>query len=298
MTTTLRLYEQTGQAARLTDNAALTFFESIDDVYSYHVRDFVSWARAINAGVNIDSIRAYFEDLNASDFAANTKRIKRQGIKRRIRQLMENAPIDDRVRMNELLKDLDRSGKANAPKIADPSVHQDKVLSPTEVDRLLSGARSRKQYYVVKFLYATGCRIAEACGIKKGHVENLGDRVKIRITGKGNKERFVIVPATLWDEIRGEYRGELYLFETRGGKRYSTSYVSNQIAKLGKHILNRKISAHTFRHSFATTMLRRGVPVEALSRYLGHSSVKITLDLYCHAEMTDTDILAFVNELI
>lgn len=298
MSTAVITYGDTLSSYQFAGERSLAFFEGIKDVYSYHIRDFTSWCRSREDDVNVESVRGYFEDLNASDFAANTKRIKRQAVKRRIRQMMEAAPIEDKVRMDQVLKDIDKSGKGNAPKIADPSIHREKYLTPTEVDRLLEGARSRKQYLFMKFLFGTGCRIAEACGIKLSHVENLGDRMKIRVRGKGNKERFVILPTVLCEEIREEFAGGTWLFETRGEKAYQTSYVSDQIAKLGRAVLDRRISAHTFRHSFATTMLRRGTPVEALSRYLGHSSVQITLDLYCHAEMSDDDILSFVSEML
>ena len=297
MVTTLQAYGDTYRSVQFTDDAALTFFETIEDVYSYHVRHFTTWARERGAGVNIETVREYFTDLNASDYSANTKRIKRQGIKRRIRQMMENAPIDDRVRLDQLLKDLDRSGSANAPKTNGPAITQKKCLSPTEVDRLLSGARSRKQYLYIKFLYSTGLRIAEAIGIKKGHADREGDRVRIRVLGKGNKEREIVIPAALWDQIRDEWRGELYLFETSGGKPYSKCYISDQIAKLGRAVLDRRISAHTLRHSFITNQLKRGAPIEAVSRYVGHSSVAITMSMYAHREFDEADLLAFIDEL-
>jgi integrase/recombinase XerD len=110
-------------------------------------------------------------------------------------------------------------------------------------------------------------------------------------------ERKIFIPRGLYDRINECFKGREFLFETQGRRKYSRCYVSEQIAKLGKKILGRKISAHTFRHSFATNMLKRGVPVEALSRYLGHSSVKMTLDLYCHAEMQEADIFEFVREM-
>ena len=68
------------------------------------------------------------------------------------------------------------------------------------------------------------------------------------------------------------------------------SYVSNQIAKLGRHILGRRISAHTFWHSFATRKIKETAKIQAVSEYLGHSSVAITLSLYCHDELSEEDL--------
>ena len=201
----------------------------------------------------------------------------------------------------QILKNLDRAGASRAPKVADTSIQREKYLSKAEINQLLDGARSRRQYLTIKALFVTGLRISELCGIKKGHAERIGDRIRIRILGKGNRERFVTIPAALWDDCRAEWRGELYLLETNGGKRYETSYLSNQIAKLARHVFGkskRRLGAHTMRHSFAMAALDEGWRVDALSRYLGHSSVKITLDYYCHSTASDEDIERIIAGLV
>ena len=62
--------------------------------------------------------------------------------------------------------------------------------------------------------------------------------------------------------------------------------------------LERRISAHPLRYTFATQMLRRGVMIDALSRYLEHSSVSITLDLYCHNKLSDDEIYQHIAEIL
>lgn len=108
--------------------------------------------------------------------------------------------------------------------------------------------------------------------------------------GKGKKERYVWIPLVLCRRILATFGGTVYLFETSAGKPYSRSYVSNQIAKLGRAILGRRISAHTFRHSFATRKIKETAKIQAVSEYLGHSSVAITLSLYCHEELSEEDL--------
>jgi site-specific recombinase XerC len=64
----------------------------------------------------------------------------------------------------------------------------------------------------------------------------------------------------------------------------------SQIAKLGQRRLNRRISAHTFWHSLATRKIKETRKIQAVSEYLGHSSVATTLSLYCHDELSVEDL--------
>jgi integrase len=95
----------------------------------------------------------------------------------------------------------------------------------------------------------------------------------------------------MYERIRAEFQGEEWLFETAGGKRYSRSYVSNQIAKLTQHVLGRKLSAHKLRHTFVTNKLKETGRVKAVSQYVGHSDVQITLRIYGHDTFSPADVL-------
>ena len=61
--------------------------------------------------------------------------------------------------------------------------------------------------------------------------------------------------------------------------------MSYEIIKAGKRILGRRISAHSMRHSFATLAIRDGASIKAVSKYLGHSSTAITMDMYVHESL-------------
>lgn len=269
----------------------LATIQSISDGYDEHLKHFIDFA---GDTVTEETIRGYFLHLCESDYTANSIRIKRAAVTSRIKRAMEDAPLEEQVRLDKLFKNLNR--EIPTPKVNSVAITSDMLLSYGEVEKLIMSASKRLSMFI-RFLIATGCRISEALDIKVGHCERMGDWMKIRVTGKGNKERFVKIPATLYDMIRDFFRGEEFLFETDTGSHYSRVYVTNQIAKLGRKVLNRRTSAHTFRHTFATQMLRRGVLVDGLSRYLGHSSVSITLDLYCHNEVSEAEILDHISEL-
>ena len=269
---------------------ALQFIESQKDNYTEHAKAFTRWIRENNREVDLDSVRDYFIFLNNSAYAAGTICMKRAVVKKRIRQLMQNAPIDDRIRMDTVLKDLDTFGDTRAPKMASHAVGNNKVISESERMILISRATPRLAL-MMEFLWLTGCRVSEMTGIKIGHCKKEAGAVYIKVTGKGSKTREVQITAAFYDTVRAFYRGEQYLFETAGGKQYSRSYISGQIAKLTKRELGRALGAHCFRHSFATRKIKNTGNLKGVSQYLGHSSTAITSDMYDHNLLDGGDLL-------
>ena len=128
-------------------------------------------------------------------------------------------------------------------------------------------------------------------GVKLRDITPESDQVRIQVRGKGNKYRYVRIPLRFYSFIRETFKGKTYLFETSNGKPYSNPYVSNQIKKLGRQFLRKNISAHSLRHSFATWKVKKGVSIDAIADYLGHSSPSITLNMYSHNSMDNTDLM-------
>jgi integrase/recombinase XerD len=271
-------------------NLMLEKIAEIDDAYSFHARHFCNWVEENRRDLDIDTIKEYFAALNDSDYAASTICVKRQAIKKRIRQIMHDSSISQRVHMDRELADLN-IGVTRAPKVNSIAVGADKILTRDELDALVFGARSERQRLFIRFLDATGCRVSEMLAIRRKDCKRDRDQVHIRIIGKGKKERKIRVPEGLHGEITQCFQAESdFLFCTSNGKRYTRTYVSDQIHKLGRQILNRDISAHTFRHTFATRMIRRTGKIKAVSEYLGHASVAVTLEMYCHESLDDSEL--------
>jgi integrase/recombinase XerD len=270
-------------------NQTLEFFKRIQDTYTEHLKDFIRWAE--EREIDFPSVRDYFIYLNQdSGFAPGTIRIKRQAVKKRLKQMSYEMDEKERARIRDFLDVMDHTGETKAPQLNNTAVGNDKYLVREDVKKLLLSARSRKQMAFIRFLSAHGCRINELTGIRLSDVTQVGDIYHIQVKGKGNKYRILKCTENLYSFVWDTFRGETYLFETGNGKRYNNGYISNQIKKLGKHVLNRSISAHTLRHSFATEAVRRGIPIDAIADYLGHSSPAITLKMYCHNQISDTDL--------
>jgi integrase/recombinase XerD len=172
-----------------------------------------------------------------------------------------------------------------------------KVLSAEAVNRLLCAPCAEDRYplrdrAILALMYATGCRVSEAVGLRLRDVHlNEG---YCRCLGKGNKERMVslnpVARAALEAYLAHERprligpRETDVLFVARSGRPLSRIMVWNLVKKYAARAgCSTEISPHTLRHSFATHMLAGGAEIRALQEMLGHASVATT-QIYTHVE--------------
>jgi len=189
------------------------------------------------------------------------------------------------------------TSKAKGMTINSNAVTRDRYLTPDEVRRLLTGTQNDRLGLMMRFLWRTGLRISEmldVCWDDLGSIygkTNKGQQRVLEVArGKGGKSRKLYVGCGLLDRIESTFSGVTWLFE-HGGRQYSRVAVTNRIAAAARELLGRQgVGAHTLRHSFATNAIRKGWSLPKLSKWLGHSSVAITGDLYVHDEASATDV--------
>jgi integrase/recombinase XerD len=172
------------------------------------------------------------------------------------------------------------------------------VLSISEIDLLiskidLSKAEGQRNKAMLEVLYSCGLRVSELIGLK---ISNLyRNEGYIRVIGKGDKERLIPIGSSALNEI------DMYmpdrnsmlnidrdnmdiLFLNRRGKqltRVMVFTIVKQLAELAN--LKKKISPHTFRHSFATHLVNGGADLRAVQEMLGHESI-VTTEIYTHLD--------------
>lgn len=174
------------------------------------------------------------------------------------------------------------------------------TLAVEEIDALigaidLSSNEGERNRAMLETLYGCGLRVSELVALKISDL--FFDEGFIKITGKGNKERFVPIANSTKrfillykDHVRGDVPVKKehsdVLFLNRRGAQLTRAMVFTIINNLATKInLNKKISPHTFRHSFATHLLENGADLRSIQLMLGHESITTT-EVYLHLDRT------------
>ena len=142
---------------------------------------------------------------------------------------------------------------------------------------------------VLEVLYSTGCRISELVSLNVSDLDLASHRA--RVLGKGNKERFVYLGAAALEALRDylllrphhlKAMDAPVLFINHRGTRITDRGVRFILGEyLARANLGKRVTPHTFRHSFATHLLDRGADIRAVQELLGHASLSTT-QVYTH----------------
>ena len=141
---------------------------------------------------------------------------------------------------------------------------------------------------ILELLFAVGLRVAELCGIRFSDYD--ATERSIHIIGKGNRERYLYIENSQVLETLENYlflRRALssespYVFITKDRQQMSTQGVRNLVTKYAeKSGLDKRVTPHVFRHSFATLLLESGVDIKYIQDFLGHSTISTT-QIYLH----------------
>lgn len=172
------------------------------------------------------------------------------------------------------------------------------TLSVDEIDQLiaaidLSKPEGERNRAMLETLYSCGLRVSELINLKLSDL--FFEEGFIKVTGKGDKQRFVPIGVNTIKFIniyRREIRGHLEienefrdtLFLNRRGKQLTRAMVFTIVKQLANTIgMKKNISPHTFRHSFATHLLENGADLRSIQLMLGHESITTT-EIYMHVD--------------
>ena len=172
------------------------------------------------------------------------------------------------------------------------------TLSIEEIDLLinsidLSEPQGERNRTILETLYSCGLRVSELTNLQLSDL--YFDEGFIRVIGKGNKQRFVPINKetqkyiklyinTIRNHITIQKGFEDTVFLNRRGKNLSRVMIFTIIKNLAIKVgIKKKISPHTFRHSFATHLLERGADLRAIQQMLGHESITTT-EIYMHLD--------------
>lgn len=255
--------------------------------YATDVRQFLS---SVKNDTKINDI----EEKDITDYISSLRSLKlsNASISRKITALK----MFFRFLLDEQLINHDPTENIETPKKVQklPS-----VLSVAEINKLISITQSpdpkdQRARAIFELLYASGIRASELLSLKIDDIHF--DEGFIQVIGKGNKERLVPVGKPALQAIRNYYnfaRRQFikdkicpYLFVNAHGKKLSRMglhKILQQYVKKAK--INKRITPHIFRHTFATHLLEGGANLRAVQEMLGHASI-VTTQIYTHLDRT------------
>lgn len=226
--------------------------------------------------VDKDIIREYLKVLGNSNYKSSS--INR--ILSSLKNYYEYLEYKHLIEYNPL-KDLNRPRKEKRlPNFINNNDYEEIIKKSLERTDFIG----RRNTLLLELLYSSGIRISEALNIKIKDI-NMSDK-SIRILGKGSKMRIVY-----FGEYAKEYLEEYlkvrnssleYLFLNKNNTlltRRGAEYIISNLVKTS--LLKKKVTPHTFRHSYATEMLNNGADIRSVQELLGHSSLSTT-GIYTH----------------
>lgn len=237
--------------------------------YLYNSGKFLQWIKRTSKSISNDTVRRYFLYLNKKGYDTNT-----------IRQIRASICF---LFKNALLENINLE---NIP-IPKKKKSLPKVLSQQEVLKIIRNIKNPKHRLIVKIIYSSGLRVSELINLKRVNIDSDKNLVHV-VQSKGKKDRMTIlsekVKKDLFDYLcKTKFKTE-YLFEGRDGK-YSVKAVQKILEKASK-VINKKVTPHMLRHSFATHLLEAGTDIRYIQKLLGHSKLETT-SIYTHVAKKD-----------
>jgi len=280
--------------------------------WSRYITEFVSYLK-IEKGLSNNSVLAYKNDTNklknyCEDNNLSVKEVQYEHLKNFVTELYDlglsarsQARIISGIKqyfaylLLENLISNDPSELLEQPKIGRKLPE---VMTIEEIDSLINANNLKKpegfrNRAMLEVLYSCGLRVSELVELKFSDL--FYDEGFVRVIGKGNKERLVPLSKSVEHEINQyveKTRSKLkinaghenYIFLNRRGSKLTRVMIFLIIKELALKIdLKKKISPHTFRHSFATHLIEGGANLRAIQEMLGHESI-ITTEIYTHLD--------------
>lgn len=274
--------------------------------YRYDVGALASWLEQQGGPqhweeVTVRDLRAYFDS-------------RRTGHSRTRRVLSSWRKWWTYLQDVEGLEMQDAPAKIKRPREASTGKRLPAYLTPVEVSKLLKVVRANprdaeglRNWALLAFLYGTGCRISEMLNLTFNAIDYDpdGTPLRVRLIGKGNKERLVFLSSTAqralyqWLRVR-KLKGDptsVYVFSHLEGHRVGQPFTPRMVQKVmaragaAAELPPERCTPHKLRHSHATALLNQGRGIEEIKEVLGHQSIATT-QLYTHVEKSRLEAAA------
>ena len=265
----------------LSENTVQAYLRDLDKLFSYFNAKEIEPVHA-----TLDDLRSFVQACFTTDSNSRTQARVIAGIRSFYRFLLYHNYLDQ-----------DPSELLEGPR---KELHLPQVLSVDEIDRLvaaidMSSHEGHRNRAMLEVLYGSGLRVSELVNLKLSNI--YADEHYMLIEGKGSKQRLVPLSPeseewlSYWYQERATWPirpgAEDYVFLNRRGAPLTRVMVFTIIKRLCAQAgIQKTISPHTLRHSFATHMLQNGADLRIIQQLLGHEDITTT-EIYTHVEVQD-----------
>ena len=171
----------------------------------------------------------------------------------------------------------------------------ERILSQEDVLKIIALESNQRDHAILAFLYDTGLRVSELCGLRWKHFHTDGGKTVMTVHGKGGKTRYIPLTKKQYDMLRAQAKDtspESPVFFSQKGGPLDVSAVRRIVYAAAAKAGVPHVSPHWFRHAHATHALKKGCPINIVQATLGHSSLQVT-SRYTHIDSSEGSSLYF-----
>lgn len=263
-------------ARKLLKNSVTAYLSDIEEFYQYLTE---YHHEVLSTEVSFQTIQQYFIDLNRDGLSAASQSRKISAL----RSFFTYLSIYDKIEKSPM-------DKIESPKLSrkiPDTITIEELKNIFIVASRYDSWIGIRNFAIIDTLYSTGIRVSELVNLKV--TDLFFDDGFIRIIGKGDKERLVPINEDTIKKIE-QYRSNIdatktdFLFINNRKGQLTREMIFTIIKKIALEAgIARRISPHTFRHTFATHLITAGVDIRLIQEILGHESI-ITTEIYTHLD--------------
>jgi len=229
--------------------------------------------------------------LNSINEEKEHLKIDEDDVKKFLSSLTEKSPRTIALAIASLRYFSKKILKKDLLEVIENPKKQDKlpsVLTKEEVKKLFDSAKAKKSKLILQGLYSTGMRVSELVNLKIKDIDFQNSKGIVK-AGKGNKDRNIFFSKDLLEKFKKylekkEKKGikSEYLFSSKNGEPLTPRNIQKIVKKAAFLAgIQKKVTPHTLRHSFATHLLEQGVDIRKIQILLGHAHIDTT-QIYTH----------------
>jgi len=229
--------------------------------YLLYNKLFLQFSNKSPKEITNDDIRQYLISLKDKNCANSTLNVALNALKFYYRQVLHR----------KFFFDIKGAKKTN---------YLPTVLSKEEIERMLEKTINPKHNFLISLMYSAGLRVSETIKIRMRDFDLDRKMIVVR-QGKGQKDRCTLLSEKLVPILKKQLllkKSGDYLFTGAGGQGHLTSESAEKIVKKAVELadINKKVSCHSLRHSFATHLLEAGTSIRYIQELLGHARLETT----------------------